>query len=129
MTVSNITPLADYLVLPGDSFSFTLDDGGVTPSSIQVTVKQTADDIAWTLAGGFQPGFSGTAVKVGNVYTITVAASAGWNKSPHSRDREPLPRPHAASEPRLPGDAEGHQHWRCSSHGRGLDKLFRPLRR
>ena len=82
MTVSNKNPVADSLILPGDEFSFDLNDGGTTPSSIQVTVKQLTDDIAWTLAGGFQPGFSGTAQKVGNVYTVTVSASSGWDKSP-----------------------------------------------
>lgn len=82
MTTSNISPVTGSLVLHGDSFSFDLDDAGTTPSVIQVSVEGSATEVAWTLAGGFQSGFTGTAVKVGNVYTITVSRTAGWNASP-----------------------------------------------
>ena len=82
MTVSNQNPIADSLLTPADSVTFDLDDGGTTPSVITVTVAGAATEVAWSLAGGFQPGFSGSAVKVGDVYTITVRRSAGWDASP-----------------------------------------------
>lgn len=86
MTTSNINPVADSLVLHGDSFSFDLDDGGVTPSFFTVIVYGASTELAWALGAGFQPGFTGSAIKVGNVYTITVRRTAGWDASPFQVD-------------------------------------------
>ena len=82
MTTSNINPVAGAVFLPGDSFSFDLNDGGTTPSSIQVSIEGAGTTVAWTLASGFGSGYSGTSVKVGNVYSITVSKGAGWDASP-----------------------------------------------
>lgn len=82
MTVSNQNPVADYLLEVGDSFSFDLDDGGTTPTEVTITIEGAATEVAYTLTGGSQPGYSVSSVLNGNVYTFTVERTAGWDASP-----------------------------------------------
>ena len=79
MTVSNIFPVSGLTINPGTSISFDLNDGGVTPSVIQVSVEGAGTTVAWTLASGFSSGYTGTSVKVGNVYSIAFARDTGFD--------------------------------------------------
>jgi plastocyanin len=82
MAITNITPVANSVITPADSFSFTLDD---TYTALVVKATQSGgDEYAYDYAlGGAQAGYTVAVTDNGDgTHTVVVSRDAGWNKEP-----------------------------------------------
>lgn len=82
MAITNTTPVANSVISPSDSFSFTLAD---TYTALVVKCTQSGgDEYAYDAAlGGAQAGYTVSVTDNGDsTHTVTVKRDAGWNKEP-----------------------------------------------
>ena len=81
MAISNITPVVNSLLEPGDSFSFDVDDT-YTVLQIEVDTGSGTEYAYDTGLGGAQPGYTVSVSSSGGTDTFTVSRGAGWPASP-----------------------------------------------
>jgi plastocyanin len=82
MAITAITPVANSVITPADTFSFTLDD---TYTALVVKCTQSGgDEYAYDAAlGGAQAGYTVAVTDNGDgTHTVVVSRDAGWNREP-----------------------------------------------
>lgn len=82
MAITNINPVDDAVVRPGDSFSFDIDDT-YTAITIEV-IRDSGTEFAYDgTLGGAQAGYTVSVSDDGaGTHTFTVSRSAGWDQDP-----------------------------------------------